>query len=407
MPPPRRQLGPASRKGVQLVHLAAPALDPADHRPRTGCSAGSCAARSTAWSLARSRAPCRASSPTARPGSSSPTCGPASTIAAPNAPAATMGSLLKHHDRRHPRGRGPDGCSRTGHQHRPADRQRRHPRRRVGFGARNLVKDFLSGIFMILEDQYGVGDTVDLGEAAARSRRSACGSPGCGKSTARSGTSATARSSASATRARAGRAPSWTSRRLRGGPRPGPGHARGGGHRDAEVDRFHDLIVEQPEVWGVERFARMAWSCASCSRPCRCSSGSSRGPCGSTSRLASTRKAFASPPPSVQPSTRSPRMTRRGQTFYDAIGGHDTIKLIVDAFYQEGVATDEVLRPLYARGGPSAPRHTGSRCSSAQYWGGPTTVLRPARTRRHPAGCGTRRSPSDPRSARPLAGALP
>jgi small conductance mechanosensitive channel len=35
----------------------------------------------------------------------------------------------------------------------------------VGFGAQNLVKDFLSGIFMMLEDQYGVGDVVDLGEA--------------------------------------------------------------------------------------------------------------------------------------------------------------------------------------------------------------------------------------------------
>jgi moderate conductance mechanosensitive channel len=35
----------------------------------------------------------------------------------------------------------------------------------LGFGAQNLVKDFLSGIFMVLEDQYGVGDTVDLGEA--------------------------------------------------------------------------------------------------------------------------------------------------------------------------------------------------------------------------------------------------
>jgi small conductance mechanosensitive channel len=35
----------------------------------------------------------------------------------------------------------------------------------VGFGAQNLVKDFLTGIFMILEDQYGVGDAVDVGEA--------------------------------------------------------------------------------------------------------------------------------------------------------------------------------------------------------------------------------------------------
>ncbi len=35
----------------------------------------------------------------------------------------------------------------------------------LGFGAQALVKDFLSGIFMLVEDQYGVGDVVDLGEA--------------------------------------------------------------------------------------------------------------------------------------------------------------------------------------------------------------------------------------------------
>jgi small conductance mechanosensitive channel len=35
----------------------------------------------------------------------------------------------------------------------------------LAFGAQNLVRDFLAGIFMTLEDQYGVGDTVDLGPA--------------------------------------------------------------------------------------------------------------------------------------------------------------------------------------------------------------------------------------------------
>lgn len=34
----------------------------------------------------------------------------------------------------------------------------------LGFGAQSLVKDYLSGMFMILEDQYGVGDIVDVGE---------------------------------------------------------------------------------------------------------------------------------------------------------------------------------------------------------------------------------------------------
>lgn len=35
----------------------------------------------------------------------------------------------------------------------------------VGFGAQNLVRDFLSGIFMLMEDQYGVGDIIDAGAA--------------------------------------------------------------------------------------------------------------------------------------------------------------------------------------------------------------------------------------------------
>lgn len=34
----------------------------------------------------------------------------------------------------------------------------------IGFGAQTLIKDFLSGLFLIAEDQYGVGDVVDLGE---------------------------------------------------------------------------------------------------------------------------------------------------------------------------------------------------------------------------------------------------
>ncbi|MFF3684756.1 mechanosensitive ion channel family protein [Streptomyces sp. NPDC002187] len=36
----------------------------------------------------------------------------------------------------------------------------------IGFGARNLVTDFLSGVFMIMEDQYGVGDSIDAGVAS-------------------------------------------------------------------------------------------------------------------------------------------------------------------------------------------------------------------------------------------------
>lgn len=35
----------------------------------------------------------------------------------------------------------------------------------VGFGAQNLVRDMLCGMFMLLEDQYGVGDVIDVGPA--------------------------------------------------------------------------------------------------------------------------------------------------------------------------------------------------------------------------------------------------
>jgi small conductance mechanosensitive channel len=36
----------------------------------------------------------------------------------------------------------------------------------LGFGAQSLVRDCISGLFMLLEDQYGIGDQVDLGAAS-------------------------------------------------------------------------------------------------------------------------------------------------------------------------------------------------------------------------------------------------
>lgn len=38
----------------------------------------------------------------------------------------------------------------------------------LGFGAQNLVRDFVSGVFMLAEDQYGVGDVIDAGPATGR-----------------------------------------------------------------------------------------------------------------------------------------------------------------------------------------------------------------------------------------------
>jgi small conductance mechanosensitive channel len=36
----------------------------------------------------------------------------------------------------------------------------------LGFGAQSLVKDCIAGLFMLIEDHYGIGDNVDLGEAS-------------------------------------------------------------------------------------------------------------------------------------------------------------------------------------------------------------------------------------------------
>lgn len=35
----------------------------------------------------------------------------------------------------------------------------------LGFGAQSLIRDFLSGMFILIEDQFAVGDIIDVGEA--------------------------------------------------------------------------------------------------------------------------------------------------------------------------------------------------------------------------------------------------
>lgn len=41
----------------------------------------------------------------------------------------------------------------------------------VGFGAQSLVKDVISGFFILLEDQYGVGDVVKIGDLSGSVER--------------------------------------------------------------------------------------------------------------------------------------------------------------------------------------------------------------------------------------------
>ncbi|MBA2530624.1 MAG: globin [Nocardioidaceae bacterium] len=61
----------------------------------------------------------------------------------------------------------------------------------------------------------------------------------------------------------------------------------------------------------------------------------------------------------------------RDQTFYEAIGGHDTIARIVDRFY-DGVSTDPLLRPIYPEEDLTGARERLTMFFE-QYWGGPGT----------------------------------
>ena len=77
--------------------------------------------------------------------------------------------------------------------------------------------------------------------------------------------------------------------------------------------------------------------------------------------------------------TQLPDGDGRADTFYAEVGGEDTFRRLVDAFYA-GVATDPILRPIYPEDdlGPAADR---LRMFLIQYWGGPTTY---SQQRGHP-----------------------
>lgn len=74
-------------------------------------------------------------------------------------------------------------------------------------------------------------------------------------------------------------------------------------------------------------------------------------------------------------------MSRSEESFFDEIGGLPVVERIVTRFYA-GVATDEVLGPMY----PAEDLADGSAARRltmflAQYWGGPTTY---SQERGHP-----------------------
>jgi hemoglobin len=102
-----------------------------------------------------------------------------------------------------------------------------------------------------------------------------------------------------------------------------------------------------------------------------------RDTCPVTPKASTTRKSLLIGRPSEDAAraTRRPAPRDNGrvaeQTFYDAVGGAETFRRLVSAFYA-GVAEDPILRPLYPEEdlGPAEERF---RMFLEQYWGGPKT----------------------------------
>lgn len=123
----------------------------------------------------------------------------------------------------------------------------------IGFGAQSLVRDFLSGIFMLLEDQYGVGDLINTGEATGTVEAVGL------RTTRLRDVNGVVWHIRNGTINRIGNQSQGWSRAVIDFPVPYQ-HDLGRVRalmKDAAVQlweepRWHELILEEPEVWGVE-----------------------------------------------------------------------------------------------------------------------------------------------------------
>jgi small-conductance mechanosensitive channel len=123
----------------------------------------------------------------------------------------------------------------------------------IGFGAQSLVRDFLSGIFMLLEDQYGVGDVINAGEATGTVEAVGL------RTTRLRDVNGVVWHIRNGTISRIGNQSQGWSRAVVDFPvayRHDLGRARAIMKETAvrlwEEPPWHELIIEEPEVWGVE-----------------------------------------------------------------------------------------------------------------------------------------------------------
>ena len=185
----------------------------------------------------------------------------------------------------------------------------------IGFGAQQLIRDFLAGIFITIEDQYGIGDVIETSEVVGTVE-----SVGL-----------------RITRVRSEDGAIWY---LRNGEILRVGN-RSQGNYVAPVDESADVPDPDSAPPAEGRRVTMSTPTPDQSQP----------------------KMLMQNDPFTQP----------GYTdnFYDAVGGHETFVKLIDVFY-DGVATDPLLRPMYPEEdlGPAKRRFL---MFLEQYWGGPTT----------------------------------
>ena len=294
----------------------------------------------------------------------------------------------------------------------------------LGFGAQNIVKDVLNGIFIVAEDQVGIGDVVDLGLA----------------------TGIVEYVSVRITTVRDVNGTLWY---VRNGEITRIGNMSMGWSRVivdlalpigtdiglventmlatmndlAKDPKWRTRIIEKPEVWGLESVSgdalviRLVMKTRAnakddVARELRMRVLNSVDEMGLTlpqlnsitlSGLEGAQRVRGANPPKTKPTTAittapppperpvwrpkktpkdsSPRAGGLGVSisFYEEVGGHETFVRLVDAFYH-GVAEDPVLRPMYPEEdlGPAKERLT---LFLEQYWGGPTTY---SQERGHP-----------------------
>jgi small conductance mechanosensitive channel len=127
----------------------------------------------------------------------------------------------------------------------------------VAFGAQNIVKDVLTGMFMLLEDQYGVGDLVDAGTAMGTVEAVTL------RTTRLRDLDGTVWHLRNGEITRIGNKSQGWSRAIVDVPLPVTADVSAVrevlievAHELAAEPAFAERVLEEPEVWGVESFAK-------------------------------------------------------------------------------------------------------------------------------------------------------